>query len=312
MSSIGVVVNPQAGRNRHAGDRAARLGDLVGAQGWVRETASLDQLADAAAECRARAVDVVGVCGGDGTLARTITALLREYGSGSALPSILPLRAGTMNTVARAMGCSAWRPERMLAEVVGERRRGAPMLLAEHQLLCINGRDYGFMLGAGVPVEFLRAYYDQPHRGARGAVRTLVELSASALIGGRTIRRVFRPLPGQLLVDGRRGPFDAYTVIYASTIEDIGLGFRPTYRAREEAGRFQVFAAAIGARAFICRLPAIRMGRPTGSRQVHDVLASRLRVEFRDPTLYMVDGDIMEPTRQLDVRLGPVVRVIRR
>ncbi len=35
---------------------------------------------------------------------RTITALVREYGPDSALPSILPLRAGTMNTVARAMG----------------------------------------------------------------------------------------------------------------------------------------------------------------------------------------------------------------
>lgn len=312
MSSIGVVLNPQAGRNRQAADRAARLGHLLGPQGWVRETRSLDQLADAAAECRERDVAVLGVCGGDGTLARTITALVRAYGPDSTLPTILPLRAGTMNTVARAMGCSAWRPERMLAEIVGEQRRGEPLPLTEHQLVSVNGRHYGFMIGAGVPVEFLRVYYAQPRRGARGAVRTLIELSSSALIGGRTIRRVFRPLPARLLTDGRPGPFDAYTVVYASTIEDIGLGFRPTYRAREQAGRFHVFAAAIGARAFIARLPAIRLARPTGSRRVHDVLAAHLRVEFRDPTLYMIDGDIMEPTTRLDVRLGPVVRVIRR
>jgi diacylglycerol kinase (ATP) len=312
MSSIGVVVNPQAGRNRHVGDRAARLGHLVGPQGWVRETASLEQLADAAAECRERDVDVIGVCGGDGTLARTITALVREYGPDSSLPPILPLRAGTMNTVARAMGCSSWRPERMLAEIVGEQRRGEPLPLTEHQLICVNGRHYGFMVGTGVPVEFLRVYYDQPQRGARGAVKTLIELTSSALVGGRTIRRVFRPAPAELLADGRPGPFDAYTVVYASTIEDIGLGFRPTYRARERAGRFHVFAASIGALAFITKLPAIRLARPTHSRHVHDVLASDLRVEFRDPTFYMIDGDIMEPTTQLDVRLGPVVRVIRR
>ena len=312
MSSIGVVLNPQAGRNRHAGDRAARLGHLLGPHGWVCETTSLEQLADAAAECRERAVSVLGVCGGDGTLARTITALVREYGPDSALPSILPLRAGTMNTVARAMGCSAWQPERMLAEIVGEQRRGEPLPLAEHQLVCVNGRHYGFMVGAGVPVEFLRAYYGQPRRGAIGAVRTLARLSSSAMVGGPTIQRVFRPMPAELVADGRSGPFDAYTVVYASTIEDIGLGFRPTYRAREQAGRFHVFAAAIGARAFIARLPAIRLARPTRSRQVHDVLAAHLRVEFRDPTLYMIDGDIMEPTTHLDVRLGPVVRVIRR
>src|SRR5207253_10293918 len=107
-------------------------------------------------------------------------------------------------------------------------------------------------------------------------------------------------------------PFAAYTVVYASTIEDIGLRFRPTYRAREQAGRFHVFAASIGALAFIAKLPRIRMARPTRSPHVHDVLASQLRVEFREPTSHMIDGDIMEPTTQLHVRLGPVVRVIRR
>jgi diacylglycerol kinase family enzyme len=310
--SIGVVLNPQAGRNRHAGDRAGRLGDLLGGGGWVRETTSLEQLADAAAECREREVGMIGVCGGDGTLARTITALVREYGPDTRLPPILPLRAGTMNTVARAMGCSSWRPERMLAVMVAEQRRGAPLPLTEHQLVCVNGRHYGFMVGAGVPVEFLRYYYDQPQRGAVGAVRTLVKLSSSALVGGPIIRQVFRPHAAHLTVDGHNGPFDAYTVVYASTIEDIGLRFRPTYRAREQAGRFHVFAAAIGALAFIGKLPAIRLARPTGSRMVHDVLGAHLRVEFRDPTLYMIDGDIMEPTTQLDVRLGPVVRVIRR
>jgi hypothetical protein len=202
----------------------------------VRETQSLEQLADAAAECRERDFDVIGVCGGDGTLARTITALVHEYGPDSTLPPILPLRAGTMNTVARAMGCSSWQPERMLAEIVDDQRRGELLPLTEHQLICINRPHYGFMVGTGVPVEFLRVYYDQPRRGALGAVKTLIELTRLGLVGGPTIRRVFRPAPARLLADGRLGPFDAYTVVYASTIEDIGLRFRPTYRAREQAG----------------------------------------------------------------------------
>jgi hypothetical protein len=45
---------------------------------------------------------------------------------------------------------------------------------------------------------------------------------------------------------------------------------------------------------------------------VLDTLTGRLCVEFSHPTLYMVDGDIMEPTTRLDVTLGPLVRVIRR
>lgn len=311
MSAIAVVVNPAAGRNQRVRGRAGRLGAVLGSHGWVCEPRSLEQLEEVAAECRRREVAVLGVCGGDGTLARTLTALVRVYG-GAALPTILPLRAGTMNTVARAVGCSAWHPERMLAEIVDEYRRGEPLPLTAHQLASVNGRHYGFMVGAGVPVDFLRHYYERPRRGALAAARTLTRLSGSALLGGAAMREMFRLRPARLWLDDVQVPFEALTVLYASTIEDIGLGFRPTYRARERAGCFHVFAGPIGPRALVGCLPAIRLGRPTRAPAVHDALAAHLRVEFRDPTHYMVDGDIMEPTTHLDVTLGPVVRVIRR
>jgi diacylglycerol kinase family enzyme len=311
VSGIGVVVNPRAGRNRRVDDRADRLGDVLGGQGWVRETRSLAHLDDVAAECRSRGIDVLGVCGGDGTLARTLTALARAYGS-DALPRILPLRAGTMNTVARAMGCARWRPERMLAEIVDSYRSGGPLDETEHRLLRLNGDTLGFMIGAGVPVEFLRLYYGEPRRGLRGASAVLARLSASALRRGELAQRVFHPMAAALSCDGSRLPFAAYTVIYGSTIEDIGFGFKPTYRARERPGAFHVFAGCVGAAEFLRCMPRIWRGMPTGSARIHDGLAARLHVEFRDPTSYMVDGDIMEPTRHLSLELGPVVRVIRR
>src|SRR5215470_8238579 len=311
MSGIGVVFNPFAGRNRRAGDRIIRLGDVLGDHGWVRETRSLHHLADVAVECHERAVDLLGVCGGDGTLARTLSALVRVYGA-DALPRIVPLRGGTMNTIARAMGCPAWQPERMLAEVVATYRRGRPLDATEHQLVSVNGGDYGFMVGAGVPVEFLRLYYDQPRRGGAAAARLLVSLTASVLRDGLLAHRLFTPMAAALYCDGTRVPFDDYTVIYASSIEDIGLGFRPTYRARERPGHVHVFAGPIGARDFVRCLPAIKRGRPTGSAAVYDALARTVRVEFQQPTFYMIDGEIMHPTMRLTVERGPVVRVIRR
>jgi diacylglycerol kinase family enzyme len=311
MSGIGVVVNPHAGRNRRSGDRVDRLGDVLGAHGWVRETASLEHLAAVAAECRARAVDVLGVCGGDGTLARTLSALVRVYGS-DALPDIVPLRAGTVNTIARAMGCPAWQPERMLAEIVATYRRGRPLDATEHQLAKVNGTDYGFMVGAGVPVAFLRRYYAQPRQGKRAAAQTLARLIVSVVLRGPIARSMFAPMPALLRCDGVRVPFADYTVIYASTIEDIGLGFRPTYRARERPGHLHVFAGRIGPGEFVRCLPAFKRGRPTGSPRAFDGLARAVSVEFRQPTFYMVDGDIMDPTAQLSIEPGPIVRLIRR
>jgi len=311
MSGIGVVVNPRAGRNLRAGDRADRLGDVLGGHGWVRTPATLEQLCDVAAECRNRGVELLGVCGGDGTLARTLSALVRVYGA-DALPAIVPLRAGTMNTVARAMGCPRWEPERMLAEIAATYRRGGALDATEHQLVRVNGGDYGFMIGAGAPVEFLRLYYDQPRPGGAAAARLLARLAGSAVVRGAMVRRLFAPMRAAVHCDGVRVPFDAYTVIYASTIEDIGLGFRPTYRARERPGHVHVFAGPIGAVEFVRRLPAIKRGRATGSAQVHDGLARTVRVEFRQPTFYMIDGDIIGSTTRLTVEPGPLVRVIRR
>lgn len=304
-------MNPRAGRNRRVGDRADRLGDVVGAHGWVRAPATLDQLGDVAAECRARAVDVLGVCGGDGTLARTLSSLVRVYGS-AALPDIVPLRAGTMNTVARAMGCPRWQPERMLAEVVASYRDGRRLDAAEHQLVRVNGCDYGFMVGVGVPIAFLRRYYEQAQPGARTALRLLARLTASVLVRGPLARGMFAPVEAALRCDGVPVPFDHYTVIYASTIEDIGLGFRPTYRARERPGHVHVFAGPVGAFEFVCSLPAIKRGKPTRLPSVYDALARSVAVEFRDPTFYMIDGDIITRTARLTVEPGPVVRVIRR
>jgi diacylglycerol kinase family enzyme len=217
-----------------------------------------------------------------------------------------------MNTVARAMGCPAWQPERMLAEIVATYRSGGPLDATEHQLAQVNGRDYGFMVGAGVPVAFLRLYYDQPRPGARAAARTLARLIGSVLGRGALTRAMFEPMRARLSCDGVPAPFSAYTVIYASTIEDIGLGFRPTYRARERPGHVHVFAGPIGAGELVRRLPAIRRGRPTRSPNVYDALARTVDVEFRQPTFYMVDGDIMEPTAQLRIAPGPIVRVVRR
>ena len=311
MSGIGVVVNPRAGGNRRAGDRAARLVDVVGRHGWVRETESLERLAEVAAESRRRSVDLVAVCGGDGTVARTVSALVREYGA-QPLPGILPLRAGTMNTVARAMGCPAWRPERMLAQVVAGYRSGGTLDSTQHQLLRVN--RHGLRLhgrgrrAGGVPARLLR----EAAAGRRRRLRRPGAAGASALVGGARAAELFRPMRARLLCDGKESRFDRFTVIYASSIEDIGLGFRPTYRARERRGFFHVFAGSLGARELVFCLPSIRLGVPTRSRRVHDAVTRHLVVEFHEPNFYMIDGDVMEPAARLDVKEGPIVRVIRR
>lgn len=311
MSGIGVVVNPSAGGNRHTGDRLARLSRVVGSTGWVRETRSLEHLPEVAEECRQREVDVLAVCGGDGTYTRTLSALHEVY-AGHPLPTFLPLRAGTMNTVARAVGAPAWQPERMLAQIVAEYRQGGALESMEHQLLCINGKFLGFMVGAGVVVGFLEEYYGSGRTGPVGAAVLLGRLIASALTGGVLVSKVLQWVEASMTCDEVAVPAGRFSVLYASSIEDIGLGFRPTYRARERPGHFHLFAGPLDARELVANLGKIRRGLPTGSPKVHDVTTARLQVRFPQPTSYMIDGEIMPATTDLVVEAGPILRVVRR
>src|SRR5581483_223813 len=74
-----VFVNPRSRANRRDPRLAARLAAAIGDVGVVQSPTSLDELAERAAELAASPPAVVGIHGGDGTLHRTLVALLRAF-----------------------------------------------------------------------------------------------------------------------------------------------------------------------------------------------------------------------------------------
>jgi diacylglycerol kinase family enzyme len=134
VPGFGVVVNPHAGKNRRERERVPRFTAAVGADGLVRETGSLEELEALAHEFRARQIEVLAVCGGDGSFFRALSAMVRAYGN-EPLPRFLPLRAGSMNTIARSVGCRRGSPERVLAHTVSDYRAGRPFEVTERQLI---------------------------------------------------------------------------------------------------------------------------------------------------------------------------------
>lgn len=113
---LGLVVNPRA---KGAGDPQlpARLRALAERAGAVCEVAVTQKPADlpqAAAALAAFGMDMLAVCGGDGTLMTTLSAVTAsEPATPGALPPLLLLPAGTMNTVAKNLGLPP-QPEALL------------------------------------------------------------------------------------------------------------------------------------------------------------------------------------------------------
>jgi hypothetical protein len=309
VSGFGVVVNPHAGGRRRGSRHTRRLVDIVGGDGWVYETATVAELDDVAREFHRRGIDVLAVCGGDGSFFPCLSACIRCYDA-EPLPAFLPLRAGTVNTIARAIGGPKARPEAVLRRAVQRYRCGAAPSLRSWPLLCTNRTHHGFMTGAGTIVSFLEAYYQSPLPGTFAAARLMLRLVTSALNGGGFANQLFRWVDAGITCDGQAVPFAQFSAIYASTIKDIGLGFRPTYRGGEQLDTFHFLAGPLTVRETARCLPRIRRGVATDSPLLYDRLARKAVIEFRSPTPYMMDGDLLAPVSTLTIEAGAVLRVV--
>jgi len=310
VSGIGVVTNPHAGANRKVGRaREKSLAGAVGAAGFVREPATLDELDSVARELYERRVAVVAVCGGDGSYFRTLTAIGNVYGS-EPLPALLPLRGGSMNTIARAVGHRRGTPEEVLAAVAARMESGAELELLQRQLIRINGESLGFLVGCGAVVRFLQSYYARPGRGPVAAARVTAAAVVSAVTGIGMTRSWFASFAAEAKCDGERLKFAEYNALFAASIPEFGLGFRVAYLADRKPGYFQVLAGRPTAGELARRLPHMKRGWPMRLDSLYDNIARDVAVEFREPTPYMIDGDVLEPVRSLSLTAGPQIDIV--
>ena len=311
MPGFGVVVNPHAGKNRHERERAARFAATVGTDGLVRETGSLEEMEHLAHEFRDRQIEVLAICGGDGSFFRALSAMVRTYGT-DPLPRFLPLRAGSMNTIARSVGCRHGSPERMLASAVGDYRSGRRFELTERQLIKVDGGHYGFMVGAGSTVSFLQVYYGGKRSGPWAAAKLLTRTVTSAIFRTALARGLLQPVEADIDCDGERVPHRRFNVVYASSITDIGLGFHVTYLATRKPGYFHLLAGRLNATQVVRGLRRLRRGWPLDVDSMYDNLAQHVTIEFPRPTHYMIDGDVMGAVSTLEIASGPRLTIIKK
>ena len=320
MPGIGVVLNPKSGRNLRDPGAATRLARTLGDHGVLREAGSIDELYRIAEDFRDVDIDVLAISGGDGTNHVTLTGFLDVYG-GATMPQVALLRGGTMNTVANSVGVRRGKPDGLLGRLVRDyARRGALDLenVRRHVMRiapCGGGKpDYGFLFGTGVVHGFLAEYY----RAGGGepsplvALKTLTRGIGSALMGGDTIRRMARPFRGSVVLDdGTIWPERDFLAVAAGTISQIGLQFKPFYRYMDRPGCFHLLGIHASSLSFIRELPRVHRGEPMRAGKALDALTSRAVVRSADGRVsYMIDGDLHESSGELEVAIGPCVRLV--
>ena len=96
---------------------------VLGDDGVVHACDDPESLRQALITLRDMSVDVLVICGGDGTYSYVLGHAEDVFGA-DAIPPVAILRGGTMNTTANALGVPKGKPHQLLSRLVDDLRAG--------------------------------------------------------------------------------------------------------------------------------------------------------------------------------------------
>jgi len=332
-TAIGVLTNPNSGKNRRNPDRLLDLERAVAGHGVVRQTQSLDELADVVREfgelgCRYWVVD-----GGDGTLHWLLsTAQQVAAESESPWPMVIPGNGGSIDFVAHKAGIRGQAPD-IVRALVEALERGEALSNVELDTLHITGesRDESFeRIGfasaiGGVAQRFFDKLYQRDRIDPIGIVDVLAKASVGGVAGStpRPIRErlvpslqqyaddIFEPTRARVEVDGQALDFDTFSSLQVGSI-DINLGgVVRTFRHAAEPGVLHAQALSSSRLGVVANLPNIVLGTPIWGRDVFDGPARELRAEAVNGSTLdpVIDGELCFGLQSLRIRQGPRLRI---
>lgn len=324
---IGIVCNPHA---RRASRLLERLGSVAqlggGVETTLRVTADEAELPAAVAELAQRGTDVLAVCGGDGTMLATVSAAIETYAVKELpLPPLLILPGGTMNTVAKNLGCSdAHAPEaglvRLIDQLAGQGRRGLSRVPRFEQPVMrvttfgeghtqTSRTRYGCIFGAAMGARYLTEYARRP--GLLWALWLGLRTIGSSLIpgGGRFARWLFQRTAAELVADGEAVTEEAFRLLICATVPDVGLGMRVPWRAGCVPRRFQVIASSLPLLENALQILRMQRGQPLVGTPHTDRMARDLAVRFFEPQPLTLDGELFSAT-EVRIAVGPSLTVL--
>ena len=303
---------------------AERLVRALGRAGVVREVGSIAALHCAAEDFLELEIDVLAISGGDGTNGVTISGFVDVYGN-QALPKICLLRGGTANTVADSIRVRRRSPDRLLAGLIEAKARSRPLRNIQRPVMRVSASgvrrsdgteigpsSHGFLFGVGVVCGYLTEYYASGEPSPRVAAKTLLRGIGSSLVGGPMVRRMARPFRGSVhFEDGTAWEERDYLAVAAGTIDHIGLGAKPFYRAGERTDAFHALGIYTRPLGFIRQLDRVWAAREMRPGHAYEHLASQMRIESSArPLAFMLDGDLYQCDGSLEVTVGPVVTIV--
>lgn len=305
MPGIGVISNRNSRLNRLNPELKDQLAFVIGSDGDVNSTSSINDVYKAIETFRRIGIDIIAISGGDGTAHRTMEIIIEVYGN-SKIPPILLLPTGTMNMVPRSFGIDgSGLANLLLADA--RYRHNIPMRCIQRNMLCVNNH-VSFMFGIGVAARFMKSFYDAGDRSPKGAARILTRLVCDALVDGELTRYHLEPMDMTLELDGKLIAEHApLHTCFASFIERLPLHFILFPKAGRREGVFEVVYSKARPIDVAKRFPAILSGTTVPDNVLTHAMARTLTIQLAKPEFYTLDGELYDPVDRFELKAGPVI-----
>jgi len=295
----------RAGRDSRLGERLRRLvpADFVH---FTRDESEVDA---ALAQLHALGIEHLVLVGGDGTVGGTLTPLVARFGE-SPLPRVSLVAGGTINTIAHSLHAHASAEQtvrRILEDAKPRLDSVRPLIRVEPDTGAARG---GLIFANGVAARFLERYYRREELGVVAAAGLVGRIAGSALLRTRLARDLFAPRRIEIAVDGAPLDAHAFTVAGASSVRDIGLGFRPFLSAGIDPEHFHFLYSAASAARLSVELPALRLGFHGPTSCLHHHAARRVELRFESPEPWSMDADLYPPATTLQLSAWAPIRFI--
>lgn len=315
---IDVVVNPAARRYERSPPLVDQLREAARGRAVFHATRDLRELDEVCAEAAAAGSELVVLTGGDGSLMAGTTAVVRAFGDRPPRIGFLP--AGTAAVVSKNWGIRG-EPVALLSRILARgrdlRAEPKPTLRVRSEGPAGAEERVGFIFGTGLVAKFFDLYYEDGARGNAGAARLVARIFVESFVGGAFARRVLDPLECSIEVEGRKLRPDAFSLVCAAVVRDLGLHMLVTHRAAEDPRRPHLVVNALPSRRLGWRMPLVLAGRPIGGEDAFDGLAESFVVRFGEGDSgraregpFVLDGDIFRASA-VHVSGGPVLEVVK-
>ncbi len=308
MAGIGIISNPHSKLNKKNPERHNYLSYIAGKEGFVAVTKSLEDLEKVTSDFKESDVKIIAINGGDGTIAHTLTAIIRTW-KGSPLPKIALLRGGTINVLAQNLGIHG-SPEEILFRLIEGYSRGALTQSTKRYCIHVNG-VYGFLFANGACANFLEEFYKNKS-GKLGSIFLLLKVFFSRLFNKEFFNRIASIVKTEVwnkdkILIHEHGAISTL----AATITHMPLGPKLFPKAGKEGEEIQCISYVCSSERILFPIIKDVLLSPNRPTDVKISSSGRsLTIVTSHPVKYSLDGELYPSCEKVTLELGPEIEFV--